>query len=245
MKTEPKRKSESQYPRTSTQPGQDGQALDPAREARTPDFLERGLPAVEIRDLPSPKPLWLLLGPGVVMLATSLGSGEIYWWPGITAQYGFVLLWPALIALFLQYVLNTDFARYTLATGETAVSGFIRIWRPLAWVFLAGSTLPWLWPGWSKGGAIALSWVVGGSPTLFAIVSLGVIGIALTGTRVVYRAVERIQVVLTVFIIAAVGILALLTVRAPTLRAYGDGLVSLHTNPHYQEIDKLLTAKAK
>jgi hypothetical protein len=145
-------------------------------------------------------------------------------------KYGFSLLWPALIALFLQYVLNTEFARYTIATGETIITGFSRLWSPLAWIFLVCSTLPWLWPGWSTGGATAFSWVVGGRPAVISAVSLVLIGLALTGSRVVYRAVERIQMVLTVFIVAMIALIALTVVRGPTLSAFVGGLTSFPTS---------------
>ncbi len=195
-----------------------------------PKLLKQKLPPVEFETLPPPKPLAALVGPGVIMLATSLGSGEIYFWPGLTMKYGFLFLWPALIAFGLQYVLNTEFARYTVATGETIVTGFARLWRPWAWVFLLCSTLPWLWPGWSTGGATALSWVVGGRADIISAISLLVIGIALTGTRVVYRAVERIEMVLISFVIVTVALVAVLVIRAPTLTAFGRGLLDFPTS---------------
>ncbi|MFQ5526961.1 MAG: Nramp family divalent metal transporter [Thermoanaerobaculia bacterium] len=210
-----------------------------------PRLLSRNLPAVEIRDLPEPRPLWLLLGPGVIILATSLGSGETYFWPGITMKYGFTLLWPALIAFSLQYVLNTEFARYTIATGETVVTGFTRLWRPLAWFFLAAATLPWLWPGWSMGGASALSWVVDGRPELIAAISLIVTGVALSGTRVVYQAVERIEKALLLYIVIAVGIVCITVVGGDSVRALGEGLTTVPTSlPPDLSFSTLLAALA-
>ena len=194
-----------------------------------PPLLTSKLPPVELETLPRPRPLAALLGPGVIMMATSLGSGEVYFWPGLTMKYGFMFLWPALIAFSLQYVLNTEFARYTLATGETIVTGFARLWRPWAWVFLVCATLPWLWPGWSTGGATALSWVVGGEPDLIAAASLLLIGVALTGTRVVYRTVERLEMLLIGFVIVTVALVAAVSVRAPTLEAFAAGLTRFPT----------------
>jgi Mn2+/Fe2+ NRAMP family transporter len=210
-----------------------------------PATLAQGLPAVSIRDMPVPKPFWAVLGPGVIMVATALGSGEIYFWPGITMTYGFGFLWLALIALFLQYVLNTEFARYTLATGETIITGFSRLWQPFAWLFLLCSTLPWLWPGWSTGGATALSWVTGGRPEVISAISLVLIGVTLTGTRIVYKAVEFIQMVLTAFIIVVVAGVAVVVVQAPTLAAFADGLMSIPTSlPEGLKIATLLSALA-
>lgn len=206
---------------------------------------EGRLAKAEIHTLPKPKPLSVLLGPGVIMLATSIGSGEVYFWPGITMKYGFAFLWPALLALSLQYVLNTEFARYTIATGETVITGFARLWAPLAWFFLVCSTLPWLWPGWSTGGAEALSWVLGGRTDVIAAASLLLIGLALTGTRTVYKSVERIQLVLTAFIVVAVVGISLAVVRGPTLSALADGITTVPTAiPDGLPIATLLAALA-
>ena len=179
------------------------------------------------------------------MVATSLGSGEIYFWPGITMKYGFALLWPALLALSLQYVLNTEFARYTIATGETVITGFARLWAPLAWLFLACATLPWLWPGWSTGGATALSWVIGGQPAVISAIALIAIGVALTGTRVVYKTVERVQIALTVFILVVVVGVALAVVRGPSIQAFAEGLTTIPTSlPADLQIATLMAALA-
>jgi Mn2+/Fe2+ NRAMP family transporter len=46
---------------------------------------------------PAPAPgwrLWIgLLGPGIVLAGTSIGSGEWLFGPAVSAQYGATLLW--------------------------------------------------------------------------------------------------------------------------------------------------------
>jgi hypothetical protein len=66
----------------------------------------------------------------VIILATALGSGEPILWPYIVTTAGIGILWLAVIGFTLQYFLNMEIERYTLATGETAVTGFTRIWKP-------------------------------------------------------------------------------------------------------------------
>ena len=88
------------------------------------------LPPIGSRDLPEPVPLGKLFGASVVILATALGSGEFIIWPYITTQIGIAFLWLALIGFFVQFVMNMEIERYTLATGETAVTGFTRMWKP-------------------------------------------------------------------------------------------------------------------
>jgi hypothetical protein len=99
------------------------------------------LPGVEYRDLPEPESLRRYLGASVILLATALGSGELLIWPYITTQAGVGLLWLAFVGFTSQYFLNMEIERYTLATGETAVTGFTRMWRWWGLVFVL-TTVP-------------------------------------------------------------------------------------------------------
>ena len=80
------------------------------------------LPDWEVTDLPEPpkyqfgKAFRSILGPGIIALGGSIGSGEWLLGPAITAQYGGTLLWVATIAILLQVILNTEAIRYTLYT---------------------------------------------------------------------------------------------------------------------------------
>jgi ribosome modulation factor len=108
----------------------------------------KNLPPLEVRELPEPVPLGKLIGASVILLATALGSGELLIWPYITTQAGVGLLWLATLGFLSQYFLNMEIERYTLATGETAVTGFSRFWKPLGdricpWRDLA-ERFPWL-----------------------------------------------------------------------------------------------------
>jgi hypothetical protein len=84
----------------------------------TATLPSRYLPAVEFRDLPEPLPLRRITGASVIILATAIGSGETILWPYITSQIGFVFMWAALVGFGIQFFLNMEIERYTLATGE-------------------------------------------------------------------------------------------------------------------------------
>ncbi|MEV0087387.1 Nramp family divalent metal transporter [Saccharopolyspora sp. NPDC050642] len=74
------------------------------------------------------RPLRKVLGPSVLLLAGAIGYGEYVLWPYISSQVGLTLVWLALIGILTQYFLNMEIERYSLATGETAVTGFSRLW---------------------------------------------------------------------------------------------------------------------
>ena len=88
------------------------------------------LPAVGYRDLPEPRRLRNYMGASVILLATALGSGELILWPYITSQVGLALVWLSAVGITVQWFLNMEIERYTLVTGETAVTGFSRMWYP-------------------------------------------------------------------------------------------------------------------
>src|SRR5690606_14399708 len=98
-----------------------------------PEISSRHLPRVPHPDLPEPPPLEQVVGPSVLLLAGSIGSGEFVLWPYISTQTGLALVWLATIGILTQYYLNMEITRYTLATGETAVTGFTRLWKPWSW----------------------------------------------------------------------------------------------------------------
>ena len=161
-----------------------------------PEIPSRYLPPAQYADLPEPFPFKRVVGPSVILLAGSIGSGEFVLWPYITTQTGLALVWLATIGILTQYYLNMEITRYTLATGETAVTGFTRLWKHWGWLFVLMTVLPWMWPGWATGSSTALTFALGlseGAVVPITIASLVVIGIVLTISPVVYRTVEKIQ----------------------------------------------------
>ncbi len=129
-----------------------------------------GLQPWKVTDLPQPphaKGLSLLaiIGPGAIVLGASLGSGEWLLGPATFIKYGLGLLWLTSVAVFLQTVLNTELIRYTLYTGEPAVTGFMRT-RPhstfWAWFYAALFLLQTGWPAWAANAAGAIFFLLAG-----------------------------------------------------------------------------------
>ncbi|HTE20825.1 MAG TPA: Nramp family divalent metal transporter, partial [Armatimonadota bacterium] len=66
------------------------------------------------------------LGPGVIVLGGSIGTGEWLMGPAVTVRFQGQLLWIATLAILLQSVLNCEVIRYALATGEPVFTGYLR-----------------------------------------------------------------------------------------------------------------------
>lgn len=149
----------------------------------------------------------------MILLAMGIGSGETVLWPYITSQVGVGLLWLAIVGFTFQYFLNMEIERYTLATGETAITGFTRLWKAWGVFFVLGAILTHAWPGWATGGATVITFAFGlnnSAIPIMSIIGLISIGIALTVSPIVYQTVEKVQMVLVaimlVFLVVAIVI---------------------------------------
>ena len=184
----------------------------PVRDAEgyTPTLPSKHLPQVEVREMPEPPAsIWRIVGPGIVGAGVGLASGEFILWPYISSQVGLVFLWGALVGVLVQWFLNMEIERYTLATGETALTGFSRYWRHWGLFFVILIYFANLWPGWATSSATLMTFLFGGGdPVPIAIGILVLVGLSLTLAPVVYDALERViflkvAVVAIFFIIAA------------------------------------------
>jgi hypothetical protein len=220
------------------------------------DLIPAGtLPPLSVRDLPEPVSLRRMIGPSIILAGLALGSGEFILWPLITLKSGFVFFWACILAVVMQYFLNMEIMRWTLATGESAVAGFVRLSRSWAWIFLALNVLPWMIPAWAKGGAQVFSWLIwtptfnaaeelqsGPYDTWLAIGGMFLCGVILTAGPVVYETVEKVQGALVLLIIALViGIAAwLLVLRPDALTAQWTAIVTLGAPQYMPPIDDVL-----
>lgn len=186
------------------------------------------LPAPEVRDLPEPpRKIWPLLGPSIIMSGVGIASGEFILWPYITSRVGFVFLWAAFVGLTMQFFLNTEIERYTLATGETALAGFNRHWKHWGLIFAILCYFQNLWPGWVTSSATMVTYLFGvGDPKIVAIIMLVAIGAILTLAPVVYVALERLLWVKVVVIVAFFAIATVVVVKGPSLAGIAQAPLS-------------------
>ena len=191
--------------------------------------LDRWTPA-ELPSPPTPKGLaWLgVVGPGVIVLGAAIGGGEFLLGPAAFVRYGFSLLWVTAIAVFLQTVFNTELMRYTLATGEPVITGFMRT-RPSstmwAWIYSFLFFLQLGWPAWAANAAAAAFFLftrrLPGAPDATTVYMIGVgtylvcVAILLVGRRI-ERTLEILNAVLIVCILGSFFALALIFVPLPT-----------------------------
>jgi Mn2+/Fe2+ NRAMP family transporter len=117
-----------------------------------------------VADLPAPpkfnfRNVIAVIGPGTIALSMSIGSGEWLMGPAATVKFGTAVMWIVIVSVFFQVILNKEFARYTLYTGEPVLTGFMRT-RPgpklWGWLYPLLAILHVGWPGWAAAGASCL-----------------------------------------------------------------------------------------
>jgi hypothetical protein len=122
------------------------------------------LPNWEVDDLPAPPAftpsnLFRIIGPGAILLAASIGSGEWLLGPAAVMKSGASVLTIVTISVLLQVIFNMEAMRYTMYTGEPIFTGFMRT-RPgaLFWgnIYIVLALLNLGWPGWAATSASAL-----------------------------------------------------------------------------------------
>ena len=140
----------------------------PGDQSTTPDAqptVAGGLLAPwHVGPLPAPPSpgwrLWIgLLGPGVVLAGTSIGSGEWLFGPAVSAQYGATLMWLASISIILQVFCNLMMMRYTVYCGEPIIVGGLRTWPgPKFWIVVyAILDIASIWPYNASNAAVPLA----------------------------------------------------------------------------------------
>ena len=206
-----------------------------SREARS------GLDPWDRADLPVPPAPqgfgWLkAVGPGVIVLGVSIGSGEFLLGPTVFVRHGLSLLWVVWVAVTLQTIFNTELMRYTLATGEPVFTGFMRT-RPSstlwAWVYAVLYFLQTGWPAWAGTAAGAIFFLftrrLAESADATVIYYIGVatfLGcvVILTFGRRIERTLELLNWVLVVTILGSFLVLAVVFVPG---RTWAAGMVGL------------------
>ena len=100
-----------------------------AIEARDPTLMDPY--HVTGDDIKDPPKGWLeslkYLGPGMILSASIVGSGELIATTTLGAQAGFAILWMVIFSCVVKVAVQMELARWTIATGTPALTGFNKV----------------------------------------------------------------------------------------------------------------------
>ncbi|MEW6113882.1 MAG: Nramp family divalent metal transporter [Thermodesulfobacteriota bacterium] len=211
-------------------------------------------PPLPLTDVPTPEEVFnkpkiggkelitCVLGPSMIALGVSIGSGEWLLGPLGFGKYGFMGLgFLVMISAVLQTFYNVENARYTLATGEVPIVGFNRFppglyfWVPVSLILMY---LAWIWGGWAAAAGQGLYALFLGGPVnmkdpgqlqtvrIIAILLLCLSFVIYLFGKKIVRTMEAIDTFL-VFLILAV-LITLTIIFAPG-KMWGEMLASIVT----------------
>jgi manganese transport protein len=82
--------------------------------------------------------LLTVIGPGIVVAGSVMGSGELINTPVQAAKFGFVLLWVALLSCIIKYFLQVEIGRHAMVHGRTTHQALNRCpgphYRGTSWI---------------------------------------------------------------------------------------------------------------
>ena len=165
------------------------------------------------------------VGPGMVLAASIVGSGELIATTTLGAQVGFAALWIILVSCAIKPVVQGELGRYTIATGQTGLEGFNRLPGPragvnwLVWTWALTVTLTLLQIGGMYGGVSQVLHLLipAVSVNTWVAACLGVTIVVLLGGG--YARIEKVALV-------KVGLFSMLTVFAAVVLLRSPGAVA-------------------
>ena len=114
------------------------------------------------------------LGPGLIISANIVGSGELIVTTKVGADVGFILLWFIILGCMVKVFLQVELGRYTITHGKTTLQAMDAVPGPrfaLIWRFLnlraEGSWLVWCWIIMFIATFFQVSGMVGGIAGVF------------------------------------------------------------------------------
>ena len=151
------------------------------------------------------------LGPGFILSASIVGSGELIATTVLGATGGFITFWVILVSCFVKVAIQLEFGRNAIITGKPLMASFSRLPGPENWAVWTTFILTLFkiiqLGGMIGGAAIALNMIL---PQLSPVVIAFLLGVvtSLLIYRNYYRIVERTSMLMvlcfTLFTLASV-----------------------------------------
>jgi manganese transport protein len=152
------------------------------------------------------------LGPGFILSASIVGSGELIATTALGAKAGFVAMWVIIVSCLVKVFVQLEFGKHAIHSGETTFEALNQIRGPKLW---KGNWVTWTWLLMMVIKPLQVGGIIGGVGLVLNIILPGVSAavwtclaapvVALMVFRGKYRFIERLSLVM-------IGLFALFTV---------------------------------
>lgn len=145
------------------------------------------------------------LGPGFILSASIVGSGELIATTVLGAKAGFVAFWVILVSCLIKVAIQLEFGRTAITSGATPMQSFAKLpgkgkWA--VWVVFILTLLKVIQVGGMLGGsALVLFQLFPGVPVYVWVIALGFF-VAILIYRNYYKLIERASIFMVVLFTA-------------------------------------------
>jgi manganese transport protein len=158
------------------------------------------------------------LGPGLILSANIVGSGELIATTALGAKAGFVTLWVIIVSCLIKVALQLEFGRHAIASGETSMTSLNRLPGPRLgranwsiWAWLAILSLKLIQGGGIIGGVALVLGIVFPGVGIFVWLVLVALSVSLLVFKGYYKTIEKTSVILiTLFVLTTLACVGLL-----------------------------------
>jgi Mn2+/Fe2+ NRAMP family transporter len=172
------------------------------------------------------------IGPGMILAASIVGSGELIATTTLGAKVGYTAMWIIILSCLIKPVVQAELGRYVIASGETGLAGFNHVPGPRAKV----NWIVWAWAAMTLMTMMQIGAMFGGvsqvmnllipaiSVKLWVVIFLAITLALLLGGG--YGRIERLAMVKVGLFTMLTFLAALLLVRMPqyfSWDAFRDG----------------------
>ena len=170
------------------------------------------------------------VGPGLILTAGIVGTGELVLTPRVAAEHGFSLLWLIVLGCIVKVFVQIELGRQAVATGVTTLQALDSLPGPRARV----SWIMWIWLPVFIAMITVIGGILGGTaevlrmagvdlPVPVLVIALGAVCSVLIGFGL-YALIEIMCMVMVAAFIVATGI-ALVLLQGTPFRITGANLV--------------------
>jgi manganese transport protein len=169
------------------------------------------------------------IGPGMVLAASIVGSGELIATTTLGAQAGYTALWVVILSCFCKPVIQGELGRYTIATGKTGLEALNELPGPRLWRV---NWLVWAWALMVAGTQLQVGAMYGGVSQVMHLVVPDIpvrvwvlLFLVLTLALLLgggYARVERIAMVKVALFTLLTALAALVLIRMPRFFSWSE-----------------------
>lgn len=172
------------------------------------------------------------LGPGFILSASIVGSGELIATTTLGARAGFIAFWVIIVSCLVKVTVQLEFGKHTILTGETAMQVFNKLPGPKfgqgrwsVWTVFLLMLMKIVQLGGMLGSAAIVLNMLFGSVPVFLWVLLSALSVALMIFRGYYTLVEKASLIMIVMF----TIMTLTAVIAIAFTPYGYSWTDIAT----------------